>query len=107
VDEITVTQGSITIDEMDLFFEVTGAELEDIESGKAQVPGRKLMRAFALIGLRRVNPDATLADAGNVDVQGVEGMLGRRPTQAAEPPATSPSANSPKRRASRSSASQN
>lgn len=102
---VAVDQGSLTIDELDLIYEVTGAELEDIEAGTVKVPGRVLLRAFALLALRRANPDATLAEAGKVDVDGVNRMLGERPTRAAGPPATRPSAASRKLQASRSNGS--
>ena len=95
---------SLTIDELDLVEEVTGAPLEDVMAGKARAT--KVLRAFALVALRRDNPEATLADAGKVDVSGLGELLGQRPTEAAEPPATAPSASSPKPRASRSSGSQ-
>lgn len=100
----TVDFDSLTIDEIDLVEDITGAAIEDIMGG-GKVRASKVLRAFALVALRRTNPDATLADAGKVDVQGLGELLGERPTEAAEPPATQPSGTSPKPRASRTKSS--
>jgi hypothetical protein len=112
VSDIAINKGSLTIDEMDLVEQVTGAAFEDIADAK--VRGLKVVRAFAVIGLRRMNGTAAdepvtqdeLKAAGKVDVQGLEEMLGR-PTRPAEPADSSPLVNSRKPRASRSNASQN
>lgn len=91
---------SLTIDEIDLIEETAGSDLDEIVAGR--IRKGKVLRAFALVALRRDNPDATLADAGKVDVKGLEELLRERPTVAAEPPVTSPLPASPKPRASRS-----
>jgi hypothetical protein len=100
---VTVDFDSLTIDEIDLVEETCDADLEDIQAGK--VRKGKVLRAFALVALRRTDPDATAADAGRVTVEGLGELLGERPTGAAGPPATSNSHGSSKRRASRSSGS--
>lgn len=101
--EVVIDYDTLTVDEIDLIEEVCDADLEDVQAGK--VRKGKVLRAFALVGLRRVNPDATPADAGKVDIRGLGRMLGERPTGAAGPPATSSSASSRRRPGSRSSGS--
>jgi hypothetical protein len=103
VTDVTVDFDSLTIDELDLVEETCDADLEDVMAGK--VRKSKVLRAFALVALRRTNPDATLEDAGKVEVRGLEAMLGDRPTGAAGPPATPASPASRKRPGSRSSGS--
>lgn len=103
--EVVVDYDSLTVGEINLIEDVCDADLDDIKAGK--VRKGKMLRAFALIGLRRTNPDATLADADAATVVGLEAMLGERPTGAAGPPATPSSASSPRRAGSRSSGSRN
>ncbi len=95
VANVAVDFDSLTIDELDLVEEVCDADLEEVMGGK--VRKSKVLRAFALVALRRANPDATLEDAGRVEVRGLEGMLGARPTGAAGPPATPTSPTSRRR----------
>jgi hypothetical protein len=102
--DTTVDFDSLTIDELDLVEEVCDADLEQVMAGK--VRKSKVLRAFALVALRRADPDATLEDAGKVEVRGLEEMLGERPTGAAEPPASPASPASARPAASRSNGSQ-
>lgn len=100
---VAVDFDSLTIDELDLVEETCDADLEEVMAGK--VRKSKVLRAFALVALRRTDPDATLADAGKVEVRGLEEMLGDRPTVAAAPPASPASPASPVPAASRSNGS--
>lgn len=94
---------SFTIDELELIEDITGVDFDEIQAGKARTS--KVLRAFALVALRRENPAATIDDAGKVSVRGLEAFLGNgRPfgPSAAGPPASNGSSPSPRRRASRS-----
>lgn len=100
---ITVDYESLTIDEIDMLEETAGASLDEMMAGKVRTG--KVLRAFALVAMRRTNPDANVGDAGKVTVDGLAGLLGEHPTGAAAPPASSPSAASARPPASRSNGS--
>lgn len=101
--EVVIDYDSLTVGEINLIEDICDADLNDIKAGKVRTG--KMLRAFALIGLRRADPDATVADADAAAVVGLEGMLGKRPPGAAAPPATGSSASSPRPAASRSNGS--
>lgn len=103
VGQISFDINSLTIDEMELIEDVAGASFEDIMTGKAEVRGTKILRAFAFMALRRENPDATLQEAGKISVLGLDKMLGSPLDSPEAAPVESESSGiSPKRRASRS-----
>jgi hypothetical protein len=95
---------TLTIDEIDLIEDTVGASIEDVMDGK--VRSSKVMRAFALVAVRRNDPTSTLADAGKVTVAGLDELLGSGEVPFDGPKAESAesvdSPPSPKPRASRS-----
>jgi hypothetical protein len=70
----TIDLDSLTIDEIDLIEDVAGASIDDVLAGT--VRKGKVLRAFALIALRRDDPNATVEDAGKVSVEGLNELLG-------------------------------
>jgi hypothetical protein len=81
--QVTLDFDSLTIEEIELVEDISEATLEDVMAGKARTT--KVLRAMALVGLRRANPGATLADAGKVSIKGLNDMLGGESPLAEEP----------------------
>lgn len=69
----TIDINSLTINEIELVEDVCEASIEDVLGGKVRTS--RTMKAFALVALRRDNPNATLQDAGSVSVSGLDEML--------------------------------
>lgn len=72
--QFEIDADSLSIEEMEMVEDVVGVSFEEIMEGKAR--STKVMRAFALLALRRINPGATLEDAGKVTVSGLNKLLG-------------------------------
>jgi hypothetical protein len=65
---------SMTIAEMELVEDIAGASFEDIMAGKARTS--KVLKGFALVVLRRDNPEATAEDAASVGARDLNRALG-------------------------------
>lgn len=66
---------TLTIEEMELIEDTAGASLEEIQAGKARAT--KVLKAFALVALRRDNPNATVEQAAKVPISGLERLMGQ------------------------------
>jgi len=75
--EFTFDLDSLTIEEIEEVEDLTDLAIDEL--GKPGVKKGKVLRAFAYIQNRRINPNFTLEDAGKLQVSNEESPLGETP----------------------------